>query len=215
MATSTAVPVLAPPCPPHWQGMTAARITRELLDNQVRWNSILANQCRAWQMLGWPPGADRPAIGAFVRAVQNLWDFLVTRQQNRTRRARRGRAIILAALRVLGFRSPKWNVDHMYIYGESDFRHLVPWSALRQSTSQAPASFDAAIQEYRTLRAFPPTHNSIPDRGAILTAQYQRYHRYQGFHAGEELQPDDSQQLIRFRAIPVPEGPHSIWHSIA
>jgi hypothetical protein len=44
---------------------------------------------------------------------------------------------------------------------------------------------------------------------------WQRYHRYQGFWAYAQDDPEGPSRIVNFRAIAMPQGPESLWHAIS
>ncbi|KAK0724252.1 hypothetical protein B0H67DRAFT_101675 [Lasiosphaeris hirsuta] len=180
------------------------------------------NTKKAWHVLGYA-SRPKPDIEDFVRQVNNLWSFHQTTGEPKDRRAMAARAYMLDALRTLGFRAPHWNACH------TENLHLHPslasdagqvYQQLRGPKDRIPPN-QRAFNSTALLVQNPAPGAS--DEGGIWAEvaemrKWREFHRYQGFTVEDPLSNESAnknKKLYRFRAIPVPRGPNSLWHSLA
>ncbi|KAK3345996.1 hypothetical protein B0T25DRAFT_266865 [Lasiosphaeria hispida] len=226
---------MAAPAPPvladgpfHRNNRTVAQITDATLRVVTAANKAWLtgptyfNTKKAWHVLGYA-GRPKPSIEDFCSQVGQLWDFHASPTNDfwtlHERRDLVARAYMLDALRTLGFRSPHWVAALLTL-------DLHPGFACEDGQLYAyftPGPKEA-IPVQRTKSSLLLAQNPAPDpsREGPLWAEvaemwtWRKFHRYQGFTVA--LAPGGANkkpQLSRFRAIAVPRGPNSLWHSLA
>jgi len=211
-----AIPVPLPPLRtnlnPDQQVRAIHRITKKPTYSSKR---------RAWTILGFGStrGRPKPATSLiFINQVSNLWDIVRTVD---SKEAEAARAYILDAFATLGYRNQRWHANMQLMSG------LIPLGAGVNdgdgtfNTAPGPGAGNAGdqnAQAWHTLSA-PKASPSEPQAAdSHFTDLWQRYHRYQGFYALDyTIAPNGTvtRQAKYFRAIPVPQGPDSLWHAIS
>ncbi|KAK5652345.1 hypothetical protein OQA88_10537 [Cercophora sp. LCS_1] len=175
---------------------------------------------RAWSVLGWGATPSvMPQAADFQRGVDALWRYI---RSVRSRDGNRARAAILDALRTLNIQNRSWHV------GTVDLK--VSNLTLTNFTSPPyvlPGTGSRAAEDARDYLATGLTEkveqaemDGAKDHSRLL---WLRYHRYQGFMAADpewdqhRPAPGVGNMLRerRFRAVPVPHGPNSLWHSLS
>jgi hypothetical protein len=158
---------------------------------------------RAWSILGYHR-QDKPSISDFVCQINALW-----RHQAACRmlRGRRARAYMLDALRTLGFRSPRWNVNTRELNmrpGDQDGS----WKKLPGPRDGPVGRPDA--RQYLAATAPPAASTEGEEKQLVDNQLWEDFHRYQGFRV-----KDAGEREHCLRAIPVPRGADSMWHAIS
>ncbi|KAK4152187.1 hypothetical protein C8A00DRAFT_44733 [Chaetomidium leptoderma] len=158
---------------------------------------------RAWTILGYF-GRPKPAMNAFISAVNALWRYQAT---DRRLRGRSARACMLDALRTLGFRNPRWTVNVAQLWMRPEDQDG-SWQQIPGPTGGTAGRPDA--RQYLALTA-PLAASREDDQKAMADDKIWRdFHPYQGFRMR-----DSSNTELHLRAIPVPKGADSMWQSIS
>ncbi|KAH6649395.1 hypothetical protein F5144DRAFT_4691 [Chaetomium tenue] len=178
------------------------RLTADILGCKV---PTYYNVGKAWNILGYYE-APRPTLQNFVNDVSALWDHQATLK---TPKGRKARAYMLDALRTLGFRNPAFHTERNPLrleVGDQDGS----WADLAAPFRGGNNYGKKDAREYLAAVAPRATPNEPGRRGMIERAiLLPDFHLFYGFRYGPE---HDHEQL---RALPVPEGPNSLWHCIS
>ena len=177
---------------------------------------------RAWRALGYKDNSPKPIVATtFHNEVEALWRFLVA--EDRTKGGHRVRAVILDALNTMGYKLRGFTTDRKYLRLNNDPNRAAIYAAINPPSGNLGRQTAApALDQYRASQV--PIGGIPLDLKAAnneyLSAQWQRLHRYQGFCAVESHLPAGAgaavvRNLRPLRAIPVPEGPDSLWHAIS
>lgn len=219
MATTiaTAANVLNGDAPRAYRGRDLAYIKQAIISLKTK--PTFHRKERAWKILGYTSsviGGKPGNADEFHQQIQGLWDFLV---RDRTKSGHRVRGMILDALNTLDYKLRGVTTDRKLLRF-----HDEPNRAAIYTNTPAPIRYDghlieADMDEYQEDPVVPAIPLDMKMANVeYLSAQWQRYHRYQGFCAVEE-QPDAAGTLQStsrpLRAIPVPEGPDSLWHAVS
>lgn len=159
-------------------------------------------------------------VAVFHAQMEGLWNYLVT--QDRTKSGHRVRALIIDALRTLGYKLRGFKTDRKHLRLHTDaVRTNIYTNIIPDPTQYATRVVEADMNEYLegdVLAAIPLDAKLANDE--YLSAQWQRFHRYQGFCAVENQMGVNAHgqvpsNLRPLRCIPVPEGPDSLWHAVS
>lgn len=200
--------------PRHRTHKTQWQITRDIL--KLKLKPTFYNAQRAWNILGYHGVGRKPTEQVFYRQINNLWRFLANEDIGDScfyvsYKAKKARSCILDALRTLGFWDARWNVDVPDIYLGPEYS-VVNWANVPRPRPNGGGTGKGDAREFYTTiatRTRPPP-DGIEGRRYQEKILWRRFHRYQGFMAKDE---DDAERY--FRTIHVPEGPDSLWHSVA
>lgn len=160
---------------------------------------------RAWNVLGYFR-RPKPEFDVFRQQIRMMWTYL---NRVKTLRGRRAKAYILDALRALKLRNPKWKITMRELSIQPNDMEI-PWNQIPapcRATRNHPPD-DA--REYVTAPAPRVTVGELAAMTMVNEKVWERFHRYQGFRV-QDAQEND----VHLRAIPVPEGPDSLWHSVS
>ncbi|KAM7205129.1 hypothetical protein V8F20_003266, partial [Naviculisporaceae sp. PSN 640] len=204
--------------PPEYNGNTAVENTAAILAAKKK--PTYYHQKRAWIILGYGQARlNRPNWQEFHQNIQALWGQLF--RYDKSRDGRTARALILDALRTLGVRSLRWSTStRMLHFASHDGTFVLPTTGPGKGTLG-----DDNAHTY--LQAEPPLpyEDEVNHQKVFETTQWQKYHRYQGFFSidtkrtgkssksGKKTKPKTYARY--FRAIPVPEGPESVWYALS
>jgi hypothetical protein len=188
---------------PHHRNISkksAAEITEAILQATAPTYYIAR---RAWSILGYHR-QDKPSISDFVCQINALWRHQAA---CRTLRGRTARAYVLDALRTLGFRSPRWNVNLRELgmrTGDQDGS----WKKLPGPRDGPVGRPDA--RQYLAATAPSAASTEGEEKQLVDNQLWEDFHHYQGFRV-----KDVGGREHNLRAIPVPRGANSMWHAIS
>ncbi|KAK5653006.1 hypothetical protein OQA88_9292 [Cercophora sp. LCS_1] len=201
---------------PSRRGKTRERILKETLDLKT---PVFFNKKTAWCVLGWGRQAANPTEAEFKIGVDALWDRVRPHDRSQdTKKSKKVLALILDALRTFDISDRKWHVGTR----DLGLRHLnlaniyPPGGTPRTGPNRIE---DAREYLQKDARGTEPWEvDGARNHSAFL---WLHYHRYQGFVAAQALPTfnpqtrQNSGSCRQFRAVPVPRGPNSLWHSIS
>lgn len=203
--------------PPRWRDLTTSEITDQIL--ALRSIPSYFNIKRAWVTLGYGNAARKPGEERLCTQINKLWGF---HAQVDSIKAKRARGYILDALRTLGFRSPRWEVNSARLNITVMDRHGHPQMGgdrrLQWRNVPGPQSGTTGVGDARDMydvRIHPmphPTLNEIDIMRTLEDFAWRKFHRYQGFTARDN---DPTHGIWHFRAVHIPEGPNSLWHAVS
>jgi hypothetical protein len=189
--------------PPHRKvNKSPEKLTDEILACKT---PTYFNVGRAWNILGYYR-SPRPTLNDFVVDIEDLW----TRQgQDHSLKGRRARASILDALRTLGFRNANWKANTRHLH--ADVRHQDgSWLTLPDPPRGGNNYGKSDAREYLAATAPPATNFESSHQRHANALTWSDYHRYQGFKVDHAVLGN-----VFMRAIPVPPGADSLWHSVS
>ena len=192
--------------PPRRNGKTAAHITDEILN--MKGQPTYFNKRRACDILGYSR-SPKPALATFVGEINSLW---TTHANLRTRRARRARALMLDALRTLGFRNPYWTVESARLNLDANCSD----GGYRALPTPQSVSVQQGVNDAREYLAVTPAPVAAPEEPhwarVVDMVAWRKFHRFQGFTAAMGTAALIERQ---FRVVHVPQGPDSLWHALS
>ncbi|GAB1317053.1 hypothetical protein MFIFM68171_07263 [Madurella fahalii] len=157
---------------------------------------------RAWNTLGYCR-MNKPELERFIADINVLWEH---QAELKTLQGRKSRASMLDALRTLGFRNPRWSINLPRLDMNPQDQDG-SWAQLPGPRFGRRVYGDA--REYLARTAPLPTANERGAKDLAEQAAWKEFHRYQGFQMRTEG------MNFYLRAIPVPKGADSLWHSVS
>ncbi|KAK3690400.1 hypothetical protein B0T22DRAFT_537074 [Podospora appendiculata] len=209
-------------------GKTREQIYKDILSSEVL--PTFYNWKRAWGVLGYKisprsqPREHRPHLDVFIQEMIAQWLFIQRdprHPETTSRRAAKARAYILDGLRTFGFRSPLWSVNSTDMHVLLDrFRNDGTYGVLPGPRAGRVGTKDTVenTEIYRGFRVIAPAMTTFEphDRERSQRVMWIRWHRYQGFRVRSPgVAPGQNGANFYFKAIPVPPGPDSLWHSLS
>ncbi|KAK3986873.1 hypothetical protein QBC44DRAFT_332356 [Cladorrhinum sp. PSN332] len=175
---------------------------------KLKSNPTYYNVRKAWGILGFSTKATKPDTQNLLNQVNALWQAIAAID---TRRSRRARAIMIDALRSLGYRSPLWKASSKTL-DVANLPAILPWPPAQNPGWGSNNATHYLGQHAPSTIQFEHWANRQAEKGV-----WQDYHRYQGFaisgiHGPGPAAPDTK---IFLRAIPVPKDSDSLWRSVS